>query len=234
MAQQVVALLALDPETPVCVLKLCRQGEGGSEIALRPNDPPTTGLSRKRLLKEFTMRLRLLTASAAVVIGLALTACNGVSGSPAGSPASASAAMSGGAQVVITHNGHKYVVRPAAGVKILASPQCAYSKYSFCFYVYPGDTGPYLTTSDGTTPLYNVASIVKAKNNKVSKKFKTWFSPDPGDPTSQYIKYKGKAPKTAQPVKYTDVYCIGYSQDACANNTDDAVLYFGIAVAPAT
>ncbi len=181
------------------------------------------------------MRLSLLGVSAALAVGLALSACNSSSpGSSAGSSANSSATVSGGSQVVFMHNGHRFIVRPAAGVKMLASPQCDYSKYSFCFYVYPHDSGPYVTTSDDTTPLYNVGSIVKAKNNKVDKKFKTYFSPDPGDPTSQYITYKGKGPKAPGAVKYTDIYCIGYSQDACANGTDESTLYFGIALAPKT
>ncbi|MFY9739144.1 MAG: hypothetical protein WAK11_08815 [Candidatus Cybelea sp.] len=124
------------------------------------------------------------------------------------------------------------MIRPAAGVKILASPQCG-SQWSFCFYVYPGDIGPYVTSEDDTTPLYNVASIVKVKNNKVDKKFKTYFSPDPGDPTSQYIKYKGKAPKSAGTVKFTDIYCIGYSPSDCANGSG-SILYLGIALSPPT
>jgi hypothetical protein len=130
------------------------------------------------------------------------------------------------------HNGHRFLIRPAAGVKILASPACG-SKWSFCFYVYKGDSGPYVTTSDDTTPLYNVASIVKVKNNKVDKKFKTYFLPDPGDPTSQYIKYKGKAPKSAGTVKFTDIYCIGYTASDCANGSG-SILYLGIALAPQT
>jgi hypothetical protein len=140
--------------------------------------------------------------------------------------------QTGGAQVTFMHNGHKFVIRPAAGVKILATPQCG-SKWSFCFYVYKGDSGPYVSTSDDTTPLYNVASIVKVKNNKVDKKFKTYFSPDPGDPTSQYIIYKGKAPKSAGTVKFTDVYCIGYSPSDCGKGSG-SILYLGIALSPQT
>ncbi len=176
------------------------------------------------------MRLSLLGVSAALAVGVALSACN--SSSPGSSAASSAATQTGGAQVTFMHNGHKFVIRPAAGVKILASPQCG-SQWSFCFYVYPGDIGPYVTSEDDTTPLYNVASIVKVKNNKVDKKFKTYFSPDPGDPTSQYIKYKGKAPKSAGTVKFTDIYCIGYSPSDCANGSG-SILYLGIALSPPT
>jgi hypothetical protein len=120
------------------------------------------------------------------------------------------------------------VLRLAPGVKAIGSPQCG-SQYSFCFYVIPGNSGPYVTTSDGTSPLYNVASIVKAKNNKVSKHFTNYFYPDPGDPTSQYITYKGKSPKKPGVVKYTDIYCISFTASGCANGTG-AILYLGIAV----
>jgi hypothetical protein len=97
--------------------------------------------------------------------------------------------------------------------------------------VYKGDSGPYVDTSDDTSPLYNVGSIVKNKGGKVDKKFKDYFSPDPGDPTYQYIVYKGKAPKAAEPVKFTDDYCIGFSQNQCADGSG-SVLHLGIALAP--
>ncbi len=176
------------------------------------------------------MRLSLLGVSAALAVGVALSACNNSSpGSSAGSPAGTASA---GAQVTLMHNGHRFLIRPSAGVKVLSGPECG-SKWSFCFYVYPKDSGPYVTTSDDTAPLYNVASIVKVKNNKVDKKFKTYFSPDPGDPTSQYITYKGKAPKSPQAVKFTDVYCIGFSPSDCANGSG-SILYLGIALSPQT
>jgi hypothetical protein len=169
------------------------------------------------------VRLSLLGASAALAAGLVLSACNSNTGSSANTPSSA------GPQVLTTVQGHKLWVRPAPGVKTLSSPSCQYSKYSFCFYVIPGNSGPYVTTSDGTAKLYNVASIVKAKNDKVDKKFQTYFYPDPGDPTSQYIKYKGKGPKSPGTVKFTDIYCIGFSQYACANGSG-SILYLGIAL----
>jgi len=58
----------------------------------------------------------------------------------------------------------------------------------------------------------------KAKNDKVDKKFKTYFYPDPGDPTSQYITYKGKV-KSLGTVKIHDVYCIGFTPSDCANGS---------------
>jgi hypothetical protein len=135
---------------------------------------------------------------------------------------------SSGAQVLRMSHGHKLLVRLAPGVKMLTSPQCG-SQYSFCFYVTKGDSGPYVTTTDDTEPLYNVASIIKNKPDKVDKKFKTYFYPDPGDPTSQYIKYKGRAPKKPGQVKFTDIYCIGFSPSECANGSG-SILYLGIAL----
>jgi hypothetical protein len=129
------------------------------------------------------------------------------------------------------HNGHPLAIRLAPGVKRLSGPQCG-SQYSFCFYVEPGNSGPYVETQDGSSPLYNSATITKNKHDKDAKKFTNYFYPDPGDPTSQYITYKGKVKKT-QPVKYTDNYCIGFSPSDCANGTG-AVLYLGIALEPAT
>ena len=107
---------------------------------------------------------------------------------------------------------------------------CDYSRYSFCFYVTPGNDGPYVSTSGGTTPLYNVGYITKNKTGKVDKKFKDYFYPDPGDPTSQYILYKGKVKKTTA-VKFTDVYCIGFSPSECSNGSG-SILYLGIALTP--
>lgn len=166
------------------------------------------------------MRLSLLGASAALAAGLALSACSTDSGPSAGVPASS-------AQVVATIHGHKFLVRPAPGVKILSGPTCG-SQYNFCFYVTPGNSGPYVTTSDDTSPLYNVGTIVKAKNSKIAKKFSNYFYPDPGDPTSQYITYKGKV-KKPQAVKYDDIYCISFTQYGCANGSG-SILNLGIAL----
>jgi hypothetical protein len=169
------------------------------------------------------VRLSLLGASVALAAGLALSACSGTN--------SSSSMPSSGGQVLAMSHGHKLVTRLMPGVKPMTIG-CDYSVYNFCFYVTPGNDGPYVSTSDDTAPLYNVASIVKAKNDKVDKKFKTYFYPDPGDPTSQYIDYKGKVKKT-QPVKYTDIYCIGFSASECANGSG-SILYLGIALTPPT
>jgi hypothetical protein len=99
---------------------------------------------------------------------------------------------------------------------------CNYSVYAFCFYVTKGNPGPYVTTSAGTGyELYNNAWIVKnkSKTGLPDKKFKTYFYPDPGNPTSQYIIYKGKVPMQDGPVKFTDYYCIGFSPSECTGNT---------------
>jgi hypothetical protein len=167
------------------------------------------------------MRLSFLGASAAVAASLALSACGGTS--------SSSAVPSSGAQVLVTSHGHKFVVRPMPGVKMLSTPECG-SQYNFCFYVTPGNSGPYVSTSDDTAPLYNVGYIDKNKNGKIDKKFKDYFYPDPGDPTYQYIDYKGKVKKTG-PVKFTDVYCISFTQYGCANGSG-SILYLGIALSP--
>lgn len=170
------------------------------------------------------MRFTLLAASAAIAASLALSACNSSSTAPAGN------AITSSGTHMTAHNGHPMWIRPAHGVKILSGPACDYSKYSFCFYVEPGNSGPYVTTSDGSSPLYNAATITKAKSGKADKKFTTYFYPDPGDPTSQYITYKGKV-KKAQPVKFTDNYCIGYTPSDCANGSG-SMLYLGIALEP--
>lgn len=167
------------------------------------------------------MRLSLLGAGAALAAGLALSACSSGTGS-------SSAMSSSGAQAVLMHHGHRLVVRPMPGAKILSGPACG-SQYSFCFYVTPGNPGPYVETEDDTSPLYNVASIVKSKNDKIDKKFSNYFSPDPGDPTYQYINYSGKAPKKPKQVKFTDVYCIGFSPSECSNGSG-SILYLGIAL----
>lgn len=114
------------------------------------------------------------------------------------------------------------------GVKALSGPQCG-SQYSFCFYVTPGNSGPYVETSGGTAPLYNVGYITKNKNGKIDKKFNDYFYPDPGDPTYQYIDYMGKTPKKPGKVKFTDVYCISFTPSGCANGTG-SILYLGIAI----
>lgn len=174
------------------------------------------------------MRLSLLAASAAIAAALALSACNSTSSGGGSAPSGVEVSSSG--IHMTAANGHPLWIRPAHGVKILSGPSCDYSKYSFCFYVEPGNSGPYVTTSDGSSPLYNSATITKVKNGKTAKKFSNYFYPDPGDPTSQYITYKGKV-KKVQPVKYVDNYCIGFSSSECGNGSG-SMLYLGIALQP--
>jgi hypothetical protein len=129
--------------------------------------------------------------------------------------------------------GRGLVTRLASGVKPLTGIGCNYSEYSFCFYVTPGDPGPYVTTSAGSGyELYNAAYIVKNSNKKgkTDRKFHTYFYPDPGNPTSQYINYKGKGPKQPGQVKFTDYYCIGFSPSTCTGKT--YTLKLGIALTP--
>jgi hypothetical protein len=169
------------------------------------------------------VRLSLLGASIALAAGLALSACSGATNS-------SSALPSLGAQALVMSNGHQLVTRPMPGVKMLTGPACG-GQYSFCFYVTPGDDGPYVSTSGGTAPLYNVGYIDKNKTGKIDKKFDDYFYPDPGDPTYQYIDYKGKKPKKDEKVNFTDVYCISFSASGCANGSG-SILYLGIALSP--
>jgi hypothetical protein len=118
---------------------------------------------------------------------------------------------------------------PAPGVKRL-TVSCP-STYVFCIQVTPGNPGPYVSTSGGTAPLYNNAYIETLKG-KIDKKFDTYFYPDPGDPTSQYILFKGKGPKKDGKVKYSDYYCIGFSPSACDNGAYTFII--GISLVPAT
>lgn len=183
-----------------------------------------TGRASPELAEERSskVRLSLIGASAMLAAGLALSACSGATGTSTGTPSSGAPVQS------MTLQGHQLVTRPMPGVKMLTGPQCG-SQYSFCFYVTKGNPGPYVETSDGTSPLYNVGEIVKASNGKKAKHFKDYFYPDPGDPTYQYIIYKGRVPKQPGPVKYTDIYCIGFSASACTNGSG-AILYLGIAI----
>jgi hypothetical protein len=167
------------------------------------------------------VRLSLIGASAMLAAGIALSACSGATGTSTGTPSS-------GAQIQTMSQGHQFVTRPMPGVKMLSGLQCG-SQYNFCFYVTKGDTGPYVETSDDTSPLYNVGEIVKAGNGKRDKKFKDYFYPDPGDPTYQYINYKGKVPKQPGSVKFDDIYCISFTPSGCTNGSG-SVLHLGIAI----
>jgi hypothetical protein len=183
-----------------------------------------TGASHELATKGVpNVRLSLLGASIALAAGLALSACSSGTGSSSDVP-------SLGAQALVMSNGHQLVVRPMPGVKTLTGPECG-SQYSFCFYVTPGNDGPYVSTSGGTAPLYNVGYIDKNKHHKLDKNFSDYFYPDPGDPTYQYINYTGKAPAKDTRVKFTDVYCISFTQYGCANGSG-SILYLGIALSP--
>lgn len=175
------------------------------------------------------MRLSLLCASAALAFGLALSACSGNTGSSSAVPSSG-----GQASAMDRSHGHGLTTHLMPGVKPMTIG-CDYNVYAFCFYVTPHDPGPYVTTSAGSAyELYNNAYIVKntSKSGKPDKKFKTYFYPDPGNPTHQYIIYKGKGPKQDGPVKFTDYYCIGFTPSACTGTTYTFKL--GIALTPST
>jgi hypothetical protein len=170
------------------------------------------------------VRLSILCASAALAFGLALSACSSSTGSSSALPSSGAGAMG-------RSNGHGLVTRLMPGVKPLTGISCNYSVYNFCFYVIPGNSGPYVETSAGTGyELYNSAYIDSNKKGKIDKKFSNYFYPDPGNPTYQYITYKGKSPKKPGKVKFTDYYCIGFSPSSC--NGTNYTLKLGIALTP--
>jgi hypothetical protein len=168
-----------------------------------------------------------LSAGAALAFGLALSACSGNSGSTSSLPSS-------GTQASATSRSHgrDLVTRLMPGVKPLTIG-CNYSVYAFCFYVTKGNPGPYVETSAGSGyELYNSAWITKNKTGAIDKKFKTYFYPDPGNPTYQYIIYKGKNPSHDTAVKFTDFYCIGFTPSECTGSTYTFKL--GIALSPRT
>ena len=153
------------------------------------------------------MRLSLLCAGAALAAGLALSASSSDARVSAGRPVDQ-----------FTARGITIKLMPGVRPNTLS---CNYSVYAFCFYVTPGNPGPYVETSCGSCQLYNGAWIVsnKSKTGKPDKKFSTYFSPDPGNPTYQYINYTGRSPKKPTVVKFTDYYCIGFSPSACTGNS---------------
>jgi hypothetical protein len=185
---------------------------------------------RTRMEGAQHMRLSFLCASAALATGLAVSGCSGNTGSSSTLPSSGAQSLAMGRS-----GDHGLVTRPMPGVKTLTGPSCNTSVYVFCIVVTPGNPGPYVETS--TSPsyeLYNDAYIVKNKNKKgkVDKKFDTYFSPDPGNPTYQYIDYTGKNPKKPTPVKYTDYYCIATAPSVCTGTT--YTFKIGISLTPAT
>ncbi|HEX3368527.1 MAG TPA: hypothetical protein VHS56_03045 [Candidatus Cybelea sp.] len=176
------------------------------------------------------MRLSFLCASAALAAGLALSACSSGAGSSSTLPSSGAQALAMGRS-----GAHGLVTRPMPGVKQLTGSSCNYSVYAFCIEVTPGNSGPYIETSAGSGyELYNNAWIVKnkSKKGKIDKKFDTYFYPDPGNPTYQYIDYTGKNPKKSGIVKYTDYYCIGFAPSTCSG-TSSYTFKIGIALVSA-
>ena len=115
------------------------------------------------------------------------------------------------------------------GVKQLSGPACNPSVYAFCFYVIPGNAGPYVESS--TSPSYTIypySWITKAKTGKIDKKFDDYFYPDPGNPTYQYILFSGKTPKKPGKVKFNDYYCVSTSPSYCGPGVYSFIL--GIAI----
>jgi hypothetical protein len=179
------------------------------------------------------VRLGFLFASAALAAGLALSACSSGAGSSSAVPSSLT---SSGAHTVAMGQSHgrHFEVRLAPGVR-QDTIDCNYSEFNFCFYVTPGNPGPYVESSTGQGyELYNHAYFIALKNTKDKKdrKFKNYFYPDPGNPTYQYINYKGRAPKKDTPVKWTDFYCIGFAPGDCTGR--DYTLKLGVALTPAS
>jgi hypothetical protein len=167
------------------------------------------------------MRLSLLGASAALIAGLALSACSNGAGSSSSLPsASLPSSLGGHTAITFKSHGHEVTVRLAAGVRPLTL-NCP-TVYAFCFYVTPGNPGPYVETS--TAPSYQLENdgwIIANSNRKgvVDKKFDDYFNPDPGNPTYQYIDYSGRTPHKPGVVKYTDYYCIGFAPSTDCNGT---------------
>jgi hypothetical protein len=171
------------------------------------------------------MRFSILCASAGLAFGVALSGCSSSTGSSTSLPSS-------GAQgAVVRSDGHGLTTGLAPGVKRDIS--CNYSEFAFCIYVEPGNPGPYITSESGSGELYNAAYIERDNGKgKIDKKFKTYFDPYPGNPTSQYIVYKGKAPKKPGNVKFIDFYCIGFAPSSCDNGV--YTFKIGIALSPPT
>jgi hypothetical protein len=181
------------------------------------------------------MRSSLLCASAALAAGLVLSACSSGAGSSSAVPSSAMPSSSGHVIVMGKSHGHTYKVRLAPGVKPMTIG-CDYSVYAFCFYVQPNNPGPYVETS--TAPSYQLENdgwIVAnaSRRGKVDRKFSDYFSPDPGNPTYQYITYTGADPRRDKPVKFTDYYCIGFAPSTDCNGTyGNYTFKLGIAIEP--
>ena len=180
------------------------------------------------------MRLSFLSLSATLAAGLALSACSSGAGSSPSLPSSS--VPSSHTEAIGQAGGHHFKLSLMPGVKP-DTIDCNYSVYAFCFYVIPGNAGPYVETSTGQGyELYNDGWIVKNKNKKgkVDKKFDDYFYPDPGNPTYQYILYSGKSPKNPTSVKFTDYYCISTTPSGCTGTYGNYTFKLGIALTPAT
>jgi hypothetical protein len=185
------------------------------------------------------MRSSFVWASAALVAGLALSGCSSGAGSSSSAlpssalPSSSLLSSSGHTVAMGKSHGHTYTVRLMPGVKP-ATIGCDYSVYAFCFYIVPGDPGPYVESE--TAPSYQLENdgwIVAKNPSKLDKKFDDYFYPDPGNPTYQYIDYSGKAPKKDGKVKFTDYYCIGFAPSTdCNGNFGTYTFKLGIALSP--
>lgn len=174
-------------------------------------------------LVPFTALHKKVAVSAALAVGVVLSACSGGTGSSSALPSS-------GAQALAMSHGHALVPRPMPGVKVLTGLECP-GQYFVCFYVYPGNPGPYVETIGDGAPLYGYAYIVSNKKpNKIDKKFDQYFYPNPGDPIDTYIDYSGKNPKKPGKVEFTDYWCVSYSESGCSSG--GSYLLLGIALAP--
>jgi hypothetical protein len=161
------------------------------------------------------VRFTLLFASTALAAGLLLSACS--SGS--------SSAIPGGSQVAapMSHHGQAalkpYVVNPDK------KNPCPSSKYYECFDISASSSGPYVewsSTSTLTINGYDMLTTVKGKS--ADKKLSSDFSPDPGNPTYQYIT-ELKPQKASTKVKFVDAtYACYYLYPSVCSST----YYFGM------
>ncbi len=183
------------------------------------------------------MRLSYLYASAALAAGLAVSACSSGAGSSSSLPSSSLPSSGGHTVAMGKSHGHTYTVKLMPGVKPLITG-CDTSVYAFCFYIIPGNPGPYVeTTTAPSLQLENDGWIIANANvrQRIDRKFDDYFYPDPGNPTYQYINFSGRTPRRAGPVKFTDYYCIGIAPSTdCNGNYGNYTFKLGIALEPGT
>jgi hypothetical protein len=164
------------------------------------------------------VRFSLLYASAALASALILSACSGGSTSSSAIPGGASA---------MSHHGAS-LMRVSAVTRDTTNP-CPSSKYYFCFTVTSSSSGPYVTWAACTTtsscpPTYDLVAtgnFVSAKKGKPvkSKKLNGTWSPNPGNPTYQYITGKATKKNSHGKVKYVDETsaCYYYFPSVCSS-----------------